>query len=217
MSHPTLHPTFKLQGREGRVLSHPGRAVARRGTPSSAVLFAMLLAFTVSAAAAASDPDMHDSKAHMAAHEHDAGEQGAGHEDRDEHEHEHSFSFGAPVADPVDRTIVITANDTMRFDPASIEVKEGEAIRFVVRNEGRLQHSFTLGTAAEQMEHEDEMKGMSMAMMAGHMDDDPNGMVIEPGTTGSLAWRFTKAGEVQFACHIPGHYAAGMKGSIEVE
>lgn len=134
------------------------------------------------------DGDM--SAADMEGGDHDGHEHGHGHGD----EHEHTFSFGEPAAaDDADRTIVVTANDTMRFDPGSIDVNPGETVHFVVRNEGRLEHSFTLGTAAEQMEHEEEMKGMSMDMMAGHMDDDPNGIVIAPGATGSLTWHFTKA------------------------
>jgi uncharacterized cupredoxin-like copper-binding protein len=82
---------------------------------------------------------------------------------------------------------------------------------------GQLKHSFTLAMPAQQREHEKEMQGMSMDRMAGHMDDDPNGIVVQPGETGSITWRFTEATNIEFACHIPGHYPAGMKGSINVD
>jgi uncharacterized cupredoxin-like copper-binding protein len=60
------------------------------------------------------------------------------------------------------------------------------------------------------------MQGMPMEEMAHHMRDEPNGLVVQPGETKSLTWRFAEGGPVQFACHIPGHYPAGMKGRIRV-
>lgn len=129
----------------------------------------------------------------------------------------HSFDFGAaaPDAEP-DRTIEIVARDTMRFEPDSVTVKPGETVRFVVRNVGSLQHSFTLGSPQYQQQHEQEMQGMALEMMAGHMDDSDNGIVVQPGQTDSLTWKFEKDGPVEFACHIPGHYPAGMKGGIRI-
>lgn len=58
---------------------------------------------------------------------------------------------------------------------------------------------------------------MAPERMAGHMEDSPNGVVVQPGRTGSLTWRFERGGPIQFACHIPGHYPAGMKGGIRVD
>lgn len=129
-----------------------------------------------------------------------------------------SAVFGEP-ADPgeADRTIKVIARDTMSFEPAQVDVKPGETVRFVVENVGDVQHSFTLGTPAGQEAHEKEMQGMAMEDMAGHMDNDPTGMVVQPGETGRLTWHFDAEGPVEFACHIPGHYPAGMKGRIRIE
>ncbi len=41
-------------------------------------------------------------------------------------------------------------------------------------------------------------------------------MTILPGKTGEVLWRFTRSGEVNFACLQPGHYDAGMKGLVTV-
>ncbi len=46
--------------------------------------------------------------------------------------------------------------------------------------------------------------------------DDPNMMKVAPDGAGNLIWKFTRAGTVEFACLIPGHYEAGMKGNIRV-
>lgn len=129
---------------------------------------------------------------------------------------EFDFGAAAPEAAP-DRTIEIAAYDTMEFEPDQVTVEAGEVVRFEVRNVGSVQHSFTLGSPEYQQAHEEEMQDMSMEMMAGHMKDEPNGIVVQPGETGTLTWRFERGGPVQFACHIPGHYPAGMKGELRLQ
>jgi uncharacterized cupredoxin-like copper-binding protein len=39
---------------------------------------------------------------------------------------------------------------------------------------------------------------------------------IAPGTNGEMTWTFEDAGMYQFACHIEGHYEAGMVLEFEV-
>jgi uncharacterized cupredoxin-like copper-binding protein len=46
--------------------------------------------------------------------------------------------------------------------------------------------------------------------------DEPNGVSVEPGKTGTLVWQFTKSGTFDFACLMPGHFEAGMVGKIIV-
>ena len=125
-----------------------------------------------------------------------------------------AFAFGHPgTAAKADRTVKITALDTMRFVPATVRVRPGETVRFVVTNEGKLVHEFILGDRREQAEHEREMQRMGgMAM-----PDEANGVTLQPGQTKTLIWTFGKAGVVEYACHQPGHYAAGMVGKILVK
>ena len=121
-------------------------------------------------------------------------------------------TFGHPgKAVDVDRTIQITALD-IRFDKIRLHVLAGETVRFIVTNKGQLTHEFIIGDAREQAEHEQEMQ-----KMAG-MDkpDEPNGITLKPGQTKTLIWTFGLEGDVEFACHVPGHYAAGMVGKIFV-
>ena len=124
-----------------------------------------------------------------------------------------AFSFGHQgVAANVDRTVKIVALDTMRFSPAMLTVHAGETVRFVVTNRGHLLHEWVLGSMREQVEHEAEMGRMGMKM-----DHDPNGILLPPGKTATLIWTFVKPGKLYYACHEPGHYAAGMVGTIVVE
>jgi uncharacterized cupredoxin-like copper-binding protein len=121
-------------------------------------------------------------------------------------------TFGHPgKAAQVDRTIRITTLD-ISMDKTRLDVRAGETVRFIVTNKGQLDHEFIIGDAREQTEHEQEMQ-----QMAGmDMPDESNGMTLKPGQTKTLIWTFGPEGKVEFACHVPGHYAAGMVGKIFV-
>lgn len=111
----------------------------------------------------------------------------------------------------VNRTLTIAMADTMRFTPDTLAVQEGDTVRFVVRNRGRMLHEMVIGTPAELAKH--------AAMMAKfpNMEHDEAYMVhVDPGKTGDIVWHFNRAGSFEFACLIAGHYEAGMRGTITV-
>jgi uncharacterized cupredoxin-like copper-binding protein len=155
-----------------------------------------------------------------------------------DHHGGHGFDFGTPgKAAEVNRTIEIVMQDNM-FNHTSIGVKAGETIRFKIENKGTLLHEFGLGTAAMHAAHQKEMAAMAehgmieadrinhermkmdhgpgqMKMKMSH--DDPNSLLLEPGKSGEIVWKFTKPMKLEFACNLPGHYEAGMMGPIEFE
>lgn len=120
-----------------------------------------------------------------------------------------TIDFGRP-GDPgdADRKIRIEALDSLEFDPASVEVEEGEVVTFVVNNAGKTVHEFTLGDEDFQMAHEEEMS------MDGMGEDTPYSITLDPGKTKELTWEFNVSGEVLYGCHQPGHYEGGMVGAI---
>ena len=121
-------------------------------------------------------------------------------------------TVGKPgLAAKVSRTIKVDMLDTMRFTPSSLAVKQGETIRFVVRNAGQLPHEMVLGTAEDLKDHYEVMKKNPEMEHA-----DANSVSVQPGKTGEMIWQFTQAGKVDFACLHPGHYDAGMKGQVRV-
>lgn len=122
-------------------------------------------------------------------------------------------AFGEP-GKPADagRTIEVAQLDSLRFAPESIEVDEGETVTFRVTNEGAMPHEFVIGDMDYQRAHEDEMMGMGGDMMS---DSDP-GVYVEPGETAEFTWTFTESGAAEFACHVEGHYAGGMRGDLTV-
>lgn len=141
-----------------------------------------------------------------------------------------AFPYGHPgVAKDVTRVITIKAGD-MFFDPKTIAVQVGETVKFVVTNEGKVTHEFSLGDKAEQAEHEKTMQAMQHMSMPGMtiqdmggmqgmsmMGSDPNSITLAVGQTGSLIWTFTHAGTVEYGCHEPGHFVAGMVGTLTIE
>jgi len=135
------------------------------------------------------------------------GNHGGGHGPRPEGD-----SIGKPGdEDEVSRTISVDMADAMRFTPNDLLVKQGQTIRFVVKNSGKLRHEFFLGTTKALKDRYEAMK-KNPAME--NVKD--NQVTVEPGQTGVVIWRFTEAGTVHFACLHPGHFDAGMKGNIKV-
>lgn len=136
--------------------------------------------------------------------------------------HDAPGAHGAPVAtqkawgiagkaEQVNRTIEIGMDDRMRFTPETIEVKQGETIRFVHHNEGQVMHEFVLGTQTSLEAHAEMMK-----QHPGMEHGEAYMAHVAPGERGEMIWTFNRAGEFDFACLIVGHYQAGMKGRIRV-
>ncbi|MBN8443674.1 MAG: cupredoxin family protein [Thauera sp.] len=117
----------------------------------------------------------------------------------------------AGEARAVRRTIAITLSDDMRFTPDHIEVRRGETVRFTHRNVGKVMHEMVIGTPAALAEH-----AALMEKFPEMEHEEPWMAHVAPGGTGELVWQFNRAGTFEFACLIPGHYQAGMRGSIVV-
>lgn len=136
-------------------------------------------------------------------------------------------------AEDVSRTVDVTMMDNY-YEPETISVKKGETVRFKVTNNGALVHEFNIGTADMHAAHQDEMQMMvdhgiikgnkiDRAMMdmdmGGHSmkHDDPNSVLLEPGESAEIVWKFAQSTALEFACNVPGHYASGMYGDLTVE
>jgi uncharacterized cupredoxin-like copper-binding protein len=128
-------------------------------------------------------------------------------------EDDHASGAGSGVV--IERTIEVDANDGMRFDPGTIHAHEGETIAFEVTNSGQIEHEFVIGDAETQAEHADDMASEEDG--DGHSDGETNAVTVQPGETKTLVYTFGEVGELEYACHIPGHYEAGMKGTIEID
>jgi uncharacterized cupredoxin-like copper-binding protein len=145
--------------------------------------------------------------------------------------HDGGHGHAAPIGQPgnpakADRVIEVGMTE-MAFHPSTVEISPGETITFVVTNKGKLVHEFNLGTQSTWQAHMDEMTRMmetgamsarqihrDRMMRAGMMHDDANSVLLEPGQTADVTWRFGDAGAMGFACNVPGHRASGMVGDF---
>ena len=136
-------------------------------------------------------------------------------------------------ADDATRKIETVMLDN-RYEPNTLEIIEGETVRFVVCNIGKLVHEFSIANAAKHIAHQPEMMMMvehgvleagrinwdavkRMQATEGHgMHEEENSVLLEPGKSGEIVWTFPKHADLQFACNFPGHYEAGMHGPVKL-
>ena len=114
-------------------------------------------------------------------------------------------------AKAVNRTITFAMTDNMRFTPDKIQVKQGETIRFVIKNHGKVMHELVIGNKKDLDEH-----AAMMLKFPGMEHEEPYMAHVAPGKTGEIIWTFNQAGSFDFACLIAGHYQAGMIGKVTV-
>ena len=99
------------------------------------------------------------------------------------------------------RVLRVVAGPGYTFEPSAITVQKGETIRFEVTTMGPLVHEFMVGpTDAVATDQTGTPEVAEIGMME----------------TRSLIYTFDGSGPFAFACHAPGHYEAGMSGTITV-
>ena len=107
------------------------------------------------------------------------------------------------------RTVVVTMHHS-RFEPATLRAAPGERVRFVLRNTDPIDHEFILGDDDVQRRHEQGRERQ-------HHGDVPGERSVPAGQEAVTTYTFPPGGRVlEFACHLPGHYAYGMHGTVRV-
>lgn len=111
-----------------------------------------------------------------------------------------------PGAAPTAITVRI---EHSRFVPAVLEVKAGESVRFEVVNDDPIDHEFLIGDETVQDLHE---RGTES-----HHGARPGEISVPAGASAETTYRFDEPGTLIFGCHLPQHYAYGMRGVIRIE
>ena len=131
----------------------------------------------------------------------------------------------------VTRTITVKMYDN-HYEPAEINVKKDETIKFIVLNVGELVHEFNIGTKEMHLKHQPEMMMMveNQILLPDRIDKSKmknmakknpsmahfhvNSVLLSPGERGELIWKFNNKVKLEAACNVPGHYEAGMISTI---
>jgi uncharacterized cupredoxin-like copper-binding protein len=95
-----------------------------------------------------------------------------------------------------------------KFSANVVTVPRGVPVRFVVRNDDPIAHELIVGDLGLQERHE---KGTEPAH-----EDRPGEVSVGAGETATTTVTFDRPGTAYFACHLPGHYAYGMRGIVHV-
>ena len=133
----------------------------------------------------------------------------------------------ALAASAPSKTIVITANDSLRFSVTSITAEPGQTLHVQFHNVGNLPkdvmgHNWILLKADQDPE---AYAAMAVGAKADNFEPKAlSGQVLAavpllgPGETGEVTFTAPmKAGTYPFLCSFPAHYAAGMRGVLVVE
>ena len=92
-------------------------------------------------------------------------------------------------------------------------IGSGQRVRFVLRNTDPIDHEFILGDDGVQRRHE---QGRERE----HHGEVPGERSVAAGQEAVTTYAFPAALDgraLEFACHLPGHYAYGMRGRVRVE
>jgi uncharacterized cupredoxin-like copper-binding protein len=104
-------------------------------------------------------------------------------------------------------TVVVDVEHS-RFEPSQLTVETGTEVRFVVRNGDPIGHELIVGPPEVHARHESGTHAQHPPV--------PGEVSVGPNTEAATTYRFDEPGTVEFACHLPRHYAYGMHGTIEV-
>jgi uncharacterized cupredoxin-like copper-binding protein len=107
--------------------------------------------------------------------------------------------------DPV--TVVVDI-DHSSFQPPRLRVVRGTEVRFVVNNHDPINHELIVGPPEVHARHRNGTEPHHPAV--------PGEVSVPPLERRVTSYTFTSPGVVEMACHLPGHYDYGMRGSIEV-
>ena len=94
------------------------------------------------------------------------------------------------------------------FEPASIVVPAGRPVTFVIDNTDPIDHEWIVGDAAVHERHRTGTEPYHAAR--------PTEVSIDAGTDRTTTVTFTTPGKLTYVCHLPGHEAYGMTGTLVV-
>ena len=110
-------------------------------------------------------------------------------------------------------TLNVTAQDTLKFEPATLSAPANSQVTVAFKNGGAQQHNWVLAKTedADRVATEAAAKGGDAAGIAGVIS---TGGLLAGGGNEEVKFTAPAAGSYTYLCSIPGHYQAGMKGTL---
>ena len=103
-----------------------------------------------------------------------------------------SVAIPAPAPAAGVQQVTLTVGSAMTFAPSSLVVGAGQPVELSLRNGGGIPHDFTLAEGASH----------------------PVKIEAQGGLTARGTFTIDTPGTYAFVCSVPGHAAAGMRGTI---
>jgi uncharacterized cupredoxin-like copper-binding protein len=94
------------------------------------------------------------------------------------------------------------------YGPSKLTVPAGTALTIVLRNDDPIDHEWIVGDAAVHERHRAGTEPVHASR--------PTEISIPAGTSRTTTIRFEKPGTYLYICHLPGHEAYGMVGTLVV-
>jgi len=96
-----------------------------------------------------------------------------------------------------------------KFSMSTLHVYRGTLVRFIIHNDDPIHHEFIVGDASVHLRHERGTEASHPPV--------PGEVSVAPNDVGETFYRFDTPGRFEFACHLPGHLAYGMRGWVTVQ
>ncbi len=131
----------------------------------------------------------------------------------------------------IDRVIKVSMYDNY-YQPNKFNIKKNETIKFIIKNKGELVHEFNIASKEMHLKHQPEMQMMveHEILLADKIDKNKmremakknpsmahkhsNSVLLSPGESAELIWKFNNSVDLEAACNVPGHYDVGMIAKI---
>ncbi|CEO38854.1 copper-resistant cuproprotein CopI [Photobacterium kishitanii] len=106
-----------------------------------------------------------------------------------------------------DKVAYVILSDDMKITfKKPVDIKPNDVVQFVIINQGKMAHEFSIGSPQEQAQYR--------TMTKEHQADNGNSVIIAPGTAKQVLWHFHGSNKVELACNMAGHAQAGMTKEI---
>ena len=112
------------------------------------------------------------------------------------------------VARSHDPIVVAISIHYSHYEPASVTVPVGVPVTFVITNSDPIDHEWIVGDAATHERHRTGTEPVHGAR--------PTEVSIPARSEKRTTVTFAASGSQQFICHLPGHEAYGMVGTVTV-